>query len=77
MSRQRDQIRKNARPAAGLLLIYDLSIAVVYDLSIAVRFLALQEMGNDDMETVLRLVDAMIVQHRARSAVAPVDRQSG
>ena len=28
MSRQRDQIRKNARPAAGLLLIYDLSIAV-------------------------------------------------
>jgi len=41
------------------------------------RFRALEEMPADDQQTVLRLIDAMIVQHRARSAVGPVDRQTG
>lgn len=31
----------------------------------------------EDQETIIRLLDAMIVQHRAKGAVAPVDRLTG
>ena len=41
------------------------------------RFRALEVMNSDDQQTVMRLIDAMIVQHRALGALAPVDRQTG
>ena len=31
----------------------------------------------EDQETIIRLLDAMIEQHRAKGAVAPVDRLTG
>ena len=31
----------------------------------------------EDQETIIRLLDAMIVQHRAKGAVVPVDRLTG
>jgi len=38
------------------------------------RFRIAQEFMNEDQETLIRLIDAMIAQHRARSALAPVDQ---
>ena len=41
------------------------------------RFRALDDMGAEDLEAIMRVIDAMIVQHRAKGAVAPVDRLTG
>jgi transcriptional regulator with XRE-family HTH domain len=41
------------------------------------RFRAMDGMNADDLETILRVIEAMIVQHRATSAIAPVDRKTG
>jgi len=41
------------------------------------RFRVLEVMNGDDQQTVMRLIDAMIVQHRALGAVNPIDVQTG
>ena len=33
-----------------------------------------QDFTGDDQEALIRIIDAMIAQHRTRSAMAPVDR---
>jgi len=38
------------------------------------RFRIVQDFTGDDQEALIRIIDAMIAQHRTRSAMAPVDR---
>lgn len=38
------------------------------------RFRALEDFGADDRETVLKLIDAMIVKHRVEGALGAVER---
>jgi len=38
------------------------------------RFRIVQDFTGDDQEALIRIIDAMIAQHRTRSAIAPVDR---
>ena len=44
------------------------------NLRLAERLRIAEQFPADDQETVIKLLDAMIMQHRAKSAVAPVDR---
>lgn len=37
------------------------------------RFQALEHLGEEDQQTVIRLIDAFIAQQRVASAMAPVD----
>ena len=37
------------------------------------RFQALERLGEDEQQTVMRVIDAMVAQHRVASALAPVD----
>ncbi len=37
------------------------------------RFQALERLGEEEQQTVMRVIDAMIAQHRVTSALAPVD----
>ncbi|MDO7837513.1 helix-turn-helix transcriptional regulator [Sphingobium sp. HBC34] len=37
------------------------------------RFQALENLGQDDQQTVMRIIDALIAQQRVASALAPVD----
>lgn len=37
------------------------------------RFQALENMGPEDQQTVMRIIDALIAQQRMASAIAPVD----
>jgi len=39
------------------------------------RFRALTQCEPDEQETVIRLIDAVIVKHRVESAVQPVDKR--
>jgi len=39
------------------------------------RFKALQGFDSEDQETVIKLIDAMIVKHRVESAIAPVEKR--
>lgn len=38
------------------------------------RFRALTQCEPDEQETVIRLIDAVIVKHRVESAIRPVDK---
>ena len=37
------------------------------------RFQALERLGEEEQQTVMRVIDAMVAQHRVTSALAPVD----
>jgi transcriptional regulator with XRE-family HTH domain len=37
------------------------------------RFQALERLGEEEQQTVMRVIDAMVAQHRVASALAPVD----
>lgn len=37
------------------------------------RFQALESLGQDDQQTVMRIIDALVAQQRVTSAIAPVD----
>jgi hypothetical protein len=37
------------------------------------RFQALEHLGPEDQQTIIRLIDAFIAQQRVSSAMAPVD----
>ncbi len=37
------------------------------------RFQALERLGEDDQETVIKVIDAVVAQRRMASALAPVD----
>ena len=37
------------------------------------RFQALENLGQDDQQTIIRLIDAFIAQHRIVAVLAPVD----
>ncbi|MDQ4419543.1 hypothetical protein OOT33_03700 [Sphingobium sp. DEHP117] len=37
------------------------------------RFQALEELGREDQQTVIRLIDAFIAQQRITAVLAPVD----
>lgn len=39
------------------------------------RFKVLQGFDSEDQETVIKLIDAMIVKHRVESAIAPVEKR--
>lgn len=37
------------------------------------RFQALEHLGQEDQQTVMRIIDALIAQQRVTSALAPLD----
>lgn len=37
------------------------------------RFQALEHLGQDDQQTVMRIIDALIAQRRVASAMTPMD----
>jgi len=37
------------------------------------RFQALERLGEEEQQTVMRVIDAMVAQHRVTSALTPVD----
>lgn len=40
------------------------------------RFRALQGLGGDEQEVVIKLIDAVIVKNRVEGALAPIDRRA-
>jgi transcriptional regulator with XRE-family HTH domain len=51
--------------------------APIYNTRLLERFRALAEFESDDQETVIKLIDALIVQRRVQRAMGPVERRAG
>ena len=48
----------------------------LHNLRLLERFRALEEFEAEDQETVIKLIDAMIVKQRVEGALTPVDREA-
>ncbi len=40
------------------------------------RLKELEQFGNDDQETIIKMIDAMIVKRRVEGAVQPIDQKA-
>ena len=50
-------------------------IQPLHNMRLIERLQELESFDNDDQETIIKMIDAMIVKRRVEGAVAPIDRQ--
>ncbi len=49
----------------------------LYNLRLLERFQALENFSNEDQETVIKLIDAMIVKNKVEGAIKPFGQRAG